>query len=122
MKFSIKQRNDLYTGVQLEAELLSSKDDLRKFICVIGYNVDDNGEYHLLDKYLNSKNNIIFEIDCYEIPIEYFKNNWEVSSNTLKNRFQVEKISSIEDLEKELSKYIDDFSSFVPSWDSDNIF
>lgn len=44
MGLSIKQKNNLCTGIKLAAELESSEANLRKFIIVHGYVYDEFGK------------------------------------------------------------------------------
>ncbi len=123
MQLSTKQINNLCTGVKLATELKTENVNLRKFLTVQGYSYDDNGKVIRLKKMLSSStlDNIYFEVRCYELPVDYYANNWDVTEDNLASEVYQDDIKGIEALEVELSNYIQDFSVLKPEWECDNL-
>lgn len=123
MKLDIRQINNLYTGVKLAAELKPSDCNLRKFLTVQGYTYNVNGEIIGFNKILN-KNilyDIYFELRCYEISIDYYINQWDVTEDSLTNQIYKDDIKGIDALELQLKNYIEDFSVLKPEWYCENL-
>ena len=119
--FDLIQKNNLMTGVKLASELKPSKENFRKFITIFAYEYDLKGKCKPMTKMLKSNvENVFFELRIYEIPIEYFKNNWDVSDDDLINDIRIEDIKGMDNLESKLSEYIDDISIFKPEWNFEN--
>ena len=59
-------------------------------------------------------------ICCYEISGSYYINNWDVTEDCLLSQFYEDGISGTDALEKELRKYIKDFSVLKPEWYCEN--
>lgn len=123
MKLDTKQINNLCTGVKLAVELKSSDFNLRKFLTIQGYSYNDEGEIIELKKILNTSilDNIYFELRCYEISVDYYINNWDVTEDDLSSEIYQDDIKGINALEMELSNYIQDFSVLKPEWYCDNL-
>ena len=121
---SVRQINNLCTGIKLAAELKSEEFNLRKFITIHGYSYDGTGKRIKLRNVLNYSNiisQIYFELHYYEISIEYYINNWDVTEDDLVNAVYKDDISGIENLEVELLNYIQDFSVLKPEWYCENL-
>lgn len=123
MQLDTKQINNLCTGVKLATELKTENINLRKFLTVQGYSYDDNGKIIRLKKMLRSStlDNIYFELRCYELSVDYYTNNWDVTEDDLASEVYQDDIKGIEALEVELSNYIQDFSVLKPEWECDNL-
>lgn len=123
MQLDIKQINNLCTGVKLATELKTENSNLRKFLTVQGYSYDDNGKIIRLKKVLRSDTlyNIYFEVRCYELSVDYYTNNWDVTEDDLASEVYIDDIKGIERLELELSNYLNDFSVLKPEWECDNL-
>lgn len=123
MKLDTKQKNNLLTGVKLATELKASLTNLRKFITIYGYTYDDDNKYKTLSKALKPhlEEEVYFELRCYEIPIEYYENSWDVTEDDLINEIYKDDIKGVEELEIELKNYIQDFSVLKPVWYCDNL-
>lgn len=123
MNLDIKQINNLCTGVKLATELISSNSNLRKFLTIRGYSYNDEGKVVDLSKFLNKKiaSNIYFVLRCYEVSVDYYINDWDVTEDELINEIYQDDINGIEELESELIKYIQDFSVLKPEWYCENI-
>jgi hypothetical protein len=123
LKLDTKQINNLCTGVKLAVELKSSDFNLRKFLTIQGYSYNDEGEIIELKKILNTSilDNIYFELRCYEISVDYYINNWDVTEDDLSSEIYQDDIKGINALEMELSNYIQDFSVLKPEWYCDNL-
>lgn len=108
LHLNTKQINELCIGVKLAAELISESSDLRKFLTIQGYgqNVDEKmiGLKHVITPSI--LDNILFELRCYELSIDYYINNWDVTDDVLKNEIYQDDIKGILALEIELNKYI----------------
>ena len=118
MGLNAKQINDLSTGVKLATELKSSGINLRKFLTILGYIRSENGKAVTPDKYLKPDkiNSLLFEVRIYELPLEYYTNNWDVTDDDLVNDIYMDDIKGLEKLESILNDYITDFSELKPEW------
>ena len=116
MNLDIKQINNLCTGVKLATELKASNSNLRKFLTIRGYSYNNEGKIVDLSKFLNKKisSNIYFVLRCYEVSVDYYINDWDVTEDELINEIYQDDINGIEELESELIKYIQDFSVLKP--------
>ena len=56
MHLSLQQVNDLITGIGLAAELPASAPELRRFVDIHGYEVDDQGISQQLSKFICQDN------------------------------------------------------------------
>lgn len=123
MQLDTKQINNLCTGVKLATELKTENVNLRKFLTVQGYSYDDNGKIIRLKKILSlsTLDNIYFEVRCYELSVDYYTNNWDVTEDDLVSEVYQDDIKGIEALEVELSNYIQDFSVLKSEWECDNL-
>lgn len=123
MKLDTKQINNLCTGVKLATELKSEKINLRKFLTIQGYSYNADGKIIKLEKNLTPSilGNIYFELRCYELSMDYYLNNWDVTEDDLASEFYQDDIKGLEALEMELSKYIQDYSVLKPEWYCDNL-
>lgn len=123
MKLDTKQINNLCTGVKLATELKSENPNLRKFITIQGYSYNVDGKIIGLEKVLKPSiiDNIYFELRCYELSIDYYINNWDVTEDDLESEVYQDDIKGIEALEMELSNYIQDYSVLKPEWYCDNL-
>ena len=123
LQLNTKQINNLCTGVKLATELKTENVNLRKFLTVQGYSYDDNGKIIILKKILSlsTLDNIYFEVRCYELSVDYYTNNWDVTEDDLESEVYQDDIKGIEALEVELSNYIQDFSVLKPEWECDNL-
>lgn len=123
LQLNTKQINNLCTGVKLATELKTENVNLRKFLTVQGYSYDDNGKIIRLKKILSlsTLDNIYFEVRCYELSVDYYTNNWDVTEDDLASEVYQDDIKGIEALEVELSNYIQDFSVLKPEWECDNL-
>ncbi len=122
MHLSIKQRNNLCTGVKLAAELVASDRNLRKFLTVQGYTYD-RGKLISLRKNIDTvvHDKIYFELRCYELPIMYFEEKLDVTEDDLINESYKYNIKGFEELENILSSFVKDFSILTPEWNCDNL-
>lgn len=123
LQLDTKQINNLCTGVKLATELKSENPNLRKFITIQGYSYNVDGKIIGLEKVLKPSilDNIYFELRCYELSIDYYINNWDVTEDDLESEVYQDDIKGIEALEMELSNYIQDYSVLKPEWYCDNL-
>ncbi|MGE7943692.1 hypothetical protein ACQKNB_16565 [Lysinibacillus xylanilyticus] len=123
MSLDVKQKNNLMTGVKLAIELDSSASKLRKFLTIQGYCYDEEGHYKSLSKVIKNglESDIIFEIRCYEIPIEYFQNNWDIVDDELINDVRIDNVKGFDSLEKNLQVFLNDLRGLKPEWHCENL-
>lgn len=123
MHLSVKQMNELCTGVKLAAELTPSNPNLRKFLTVQGYVLNDVGKVTMPSRFLSPKasSNIYFLLRCYEVPVRYFEERLDVTEDDLVNEVYVDNIKGITELERNLNDYIQDHLLLVPEWNCDNL-
>ncbi|SHF42271.1 hypothetical protein SAMN05444392_12420 [Seinonella peptonophila] len=115
-KFDLIQINKLLTGNALSIEIKSTSKKRRAFIKIKAY--VPNGK---MSKFLNAdKSNVRFLFRKYEIETKYIENDLDVSEEELYDAIFINNIQSLNELEKEVSKYIDDFSNFDNEWKFDN--
>lgn len=123
-RLDMKQINNLCTGVKLAVELKSEEDKLRKFLTVQGYRYNADGQVIRLEKVLNRPDfldTIYFEVRCYELSVDYYTNNWDVTEDDLASEVYLDDIKGIKALEIVLSDYIQDYSVLRPEWECDNL-
>jgi hypothetical protein len=60
-------------------------------------------------------------VRIYELSIEYYINEWDVTEDDLVNEIYIDDIEGIEKLEVILNKYITDYSELKPEWCSENL-
>lgn len=122
LRLSVKQRNNLCTGVRLAAELVASEKSLRKFLTVQGYTYN-KGKIIKLSKTINAAvyDKIYFELHCYELPVKYLEEKIDFTEDDLINEIYKENIKGFEELENILSNYIQDFSILTPEWNCENL-
>lgn len=120
--FSLKQKNNLVTGNILAVEIPASSDELRCFITIGAYKLNERGTALKVSKLLNcnDKNEIQFWLRKYEVKKEYINNEDDISCDQLINSIYIKNIENVELLESELSKYISDFSELDVEWKCDN--
>lgn len=124
LQLDMKQINNLCTGVKLAVELKSEEDKLRKFLTVQGYRYNADGQVIRLEKVLNKPDfldTIYFEVRCYELSVDYYTNNWDVTEDDLASEVYLDDIKGIKALETVLSDYIQDYSVLRPEWECDNL-
>ena len=122
-KLKTKQINNLLTGNSLSTEIPSTSNDLRAFVVIHAYRFDVVRQCAVrLSKFLNSsdKAEAVFWLRKYEIKKEYIENDWDVADDDLTNSIFINGIKDIEQLECELSKYLDDFAVLDVGWKCDN--
>jgi len=119
-KLTIKQINNLVTGNTLAVETISSSPDMRAFVVIAAYRLDEKGMGYRVSKFLNNNDNIFFWLRKYELKNEYIDNDWDVSEEELVNSFFVNNINSIEELESLLSNFLDDYSKLDIEWKCEN--
>lgn len=120
--FSLKQKNQLITGVVLVAELEATSADRRKFLSIFGYEYDNSGRQIEVDNVIrrDKENTIFFQLRSYEIPKEYKEDNWDITEDILINDKKDRDIKGIEVIEKEVGKILKDFNKLIPEWECEN--
>lgn len=120
MELSIKQINELITGIILSAEISSSSPKFRHFVSVGGYIEVGRGK-KTLDRFINDEKirTTFFWIRDYEVPKIYIENDLEIPDDQIINHIYTESIIGINSLQEDLKKHISDFSLLVPHWETD---
>lgn len=121
-KLSTKQHNNLIAGNSLAVEVSSTSDDMRAFVVISAYRYDENRVGINVSRFLNDrdKDNTLFWLRKYEVKKEYIENEWDVSDEELVNSVFINDIKNMEELENELSKYLDDYSGLDVEWKCEN--
>ncbi len=122
MELSIKQRNELLTGVVLAQELKPVIDGTRRFITVKSFKVNGNG-FECWTKQLPQNGDYdraIFTMKVYSIDADYIEKDFDVDENDTSEYSCTDEIKSFELLYIELSKYLSDFTDLKPQWYCDN--
>lgn len=121
-KLSTKQVNNLMTGNDLAMEIDTELSEVRAFVVIRAYNQNGQLGGAPVSKYLNNmdKSEIRFLLRRYEIKKEYVESDYDISDDELVNSVFIKNIESIDQLEFELSKYLDDFSGIDVGWKCDN--
>ena len=123
-KLDTKQINNLITGNSLAAEIQATADNMRAFVVIRAYvfrGKEKSGGR--VSRVLNGKDkkDIRFWLRKYEIEKKYVEDEWYYGSDDeLVNSIYLEDIMGINQLETELSKYLDDFSILDVEWKCDN--
>lgn len=119
-RFSTFQRNNLIIGTELAAELPSSSPEKRAFVVVGGYIQTSSGATSP-PKVLNVEQpNLRFWVRKYEVDRSALENHLDITDHDLIDSIYLNNIQTIEDLEVELEKYIQDFSLLQVAWKVDN--
>lgn len=122
MNLSLQQVNDLITGIGLAAELPASAPELRRFVEIHGYELDEQGIPQQLSKFIrqDKKDTVLFIIHDYEIEASYIENHWDADKDACASYTCISNLRGISEAEAELSRHLSDFSLLVPEWDCDN--
>jgi hypothetical protein len=128
-KFSTFQQNNLIVGTGLAAEIPSSALELRAFIVIGSYALRPKGESKLSNmfgpvsrpsKFLNrDHSDLRFRVHKYEIDKKYMGTSYEIALEQLAESIVKRDILNMEQLEKEVAIYLDDFSCLVVVWKFD---
>ena len=123
MSLNTKQLNTLLTGVKLAVELESSASNLRKFLIIACYRFKSEGIFEIPNKIISNEKqrDMKFVLRSYEIPVDYYKNNWDITDDELVNDTIIDNIKNLSLLEDAIKTYLSDFSLLVPEWDVDNL-
>ena len=118
-KLNTFQRNNLITGTDLAAEIPSSSPELRAFVVIGAYARTPSGHAKRPSKFLNAEqNDLRFWIRRYEVKKSDIE-KWITTADLL-NSVYLNEILSIEQLEREVEQYIQDFSLLEATWKVDN--
>ncbi|NEN87035.1 hypothetical protein [Paenibacillus elgii] len=112
-KFNTKQRNQLISGNALAIEIPAISEERRAFIVVKAVSTKSM---------LNTSDASImkFWLRRYEIPKTYIENDWDVSDEELVDSVHLKDILGIDQLEQELSDYLEDFTKMDVEWKCEN--
>lgn len=116
MSLSTFQRNNLLVGTKLAAELSPFLPDRMAFVVVGSYVQTLRGAARP-PKTLNvDQPNLRFWIRKYEIDRSYLESDLDITDYNLVDSMYLNDIQTVEELENELRKYIQDFSLLEVSW------
>lgn len=119
-RFSIFQNNNLFTGVELAAELLPTSPERRAFVVVGAYIQTLRGATSPSTTLNVDKPDLRFWLRKYEVNRSYLENDWDITDHDLVDSIYLNNIQTLESLEAELEKYIQDFSIMEVAWKVDN--
>jgi hypothetical protein len=120
-KLTIEQRNNLLVGNTLAAELPASADDVRAWVEVRAYSTQST-RFHWVpvSKSLNAdRSDQRYQLQWCEIDKEYY-NHWTDADYFIRQEGEIRDLMSIEAVEEELAKYLDDFSRLQVSWKTES--
>ena len=111
-KLDIRQLNNLLTGTGLAAEIPASSENLRAFVVIAAYKSGGGRP----SKFLNAadQDDLLFSLRKYEVEKQYI-DDWDVD-HYMHNAIRKTGIASIEELERALAEFLDDFSALDVSW------
>lgn len=117
-RLNMKQYNNVITGNILCAELPTDTPKHRAFLRVRAYTPGlPPSKRQKISKVLNrSSDDLHFRLEKYEVDISTLE-SWNDQRENYKEYVCIDNLSSIEELETELGKYLQDFS--LLSWGSD---
>lgn len=120
MELSIKQKNELFTGIVLAQELEATLEQTRRFIVVKSFEICDNKIKPWSKTIPTSYDdlNAVFVVKVYSIKSEYI--DLDVDERDCSEYECIDNIYSFETLYEVLRKYIGDFSGLIPQWNVDN--
>lgn len=119
-RLSTFQHNNLITGTHLAAEIQSSAAEMRTFV-VIGAYLQNSSRSVKPSKFLNGdQESLKFWIRKYDVNKVSIENDEDITEKDLLNAVYLKDIQSIEQLENELEKYLQDFSLMDVAWKIDN--
>lgn len=124
-KLNEMQIKYLTTDTELGAEIETSSLELRSFISIFAYQYKEQkpfGKFIKYDKFIKNvdMNNVFFTLMKYEISKEHMEKNWDIHTEDLIDKIYLEDIKGIQNIEKELLKYLEDLSVLQPNWKCDN--
>jgi hypothetical protein len=119
-RFSTFQNNNLFTGVELAAELPSTSPERRAFVVVGAYIQTSRGATSPSTVLNVDKPDLRFWLRKYEVNKSYLENDWDIVDHDLVDSIYLNNIQTLESLEAELEKYIQDFSIMEVAWKVDN--
>lgn len=121
---TIQQLNNLRIGNSLAADIPAVLPDHRAFVVIGAYvpGSDDPTWGHEPPRALNSPSqaNLRFWLRRYEVAQWQIEQGWDVAESDLHRQTHQRGIASVEEVERELEKYLDDFSLLDVSWRRDN--
>jgi hypothetical protein len=117
--FNIDQRNNLIIGTSLAAEIPASTLELKAYIVIGSYDIK-NGRASASSRILNrDQDDLRFWLHKYEIDKKYLGSTDEIAEEQLVHNIFKNDIQDIEQLEREVEKYLDDFSLLQIQWKFD---
>ena len=122
MELSLKQINELLTGVVLAQELRPVSDGTRRFITVRSFEKTENG-IRPWNKNLPSEadlTNAVFCVRVYSLRKELIEADLDLDERDTSEHIFIENIKTIHDLYKLLPEYLNDPGGLVPQWECDN--
>ena len=118
---TVRQINNLLTGNDLAAEIPASAAQRRAFVVVGAYRDVGQSGGAPVSKFLNAdQRDVRFWLRKYEIDTAYLENDWDVVEDDLQESLFLKGLASLEAVERELAKYLDDFANLDVSWRRDN--
>lgn len=119
-KLTIEQRNNLLVGNALATELAPS-DDVRAGVEVRAYSTQST-RFHWVpvSKFLNAdRSDQRYQLQWCEIEKRYI-DHWLDADLYMREETEIRELMSIEAVEEELARYLDDFSRLQVSWKAES--
>ena len=117
-KLNIFQRNCLVIGTHLAMEKPAFANDLRSFVVIGAYMQTSRGPAKASNILNKGEENLRFWLRAYEVH-KYDIDKYLTDSD-LVNSIYIDQIQSIEQLEKELEKYVPDLALMQVTWKVEN--
>ena len=110
-KLSVFQKNNLFTGTNLAIELPASASDRRAFLVIGAYTQTSRGAVRPSTVLNVDQSDLRFWIRKYEIERSYLETDLDITDHDFIDSVYLNNIQSLEELEFELGRYIQDLSS-----------
>ncbi len=115
-KLNTFQKNNLFIGTHLAAEVPSTSPDLRAFV-VVGAYLQDQTKFSKPARSLNvDQDRLRFWLRKYEVNRHDLEIDKDITEKDLLHSVHLRNIQTIEELEEALEKYIQDLSALQVSW------
>lgn len=123
MKFSIKQANELLSGVVLACELFSDNPEYRFFLTVRSFHKLHDDVYEPWDKKIkpyDMGNEAVFIVHYYSVLSKYIELDYDLDSSDLYSNMVFNNLCGWDKLYSKLSEFLCDLNMLVPQWNCDN--
>ncbi len=114
----------LITGTELATEIKTNNLELRSFIAIFAYQYKETKPFNRFikyDKFIKNvdMDNVFFVLRKYGIFRKHMEKDYDYDPCNIIDEIFLEEIKGIQNIEKELLKYLEDLSVLYPSWKCD---